>query len=240
MTNEAFVFNSTNRERAILRRSAMHKKNGSKSKSCKLEVDRMSQKQIAKKHGPVESWKLTNFYSYVEFKKMPDDIKVKYINYLMDKYEVGISNISKDLFGMSKTTLSDYLDCKHLTEKIHRRKKGSKPRLNDVERFRDDILKFWEGPKDEKELEKPYKEMAIDCVDDASTAPSKPVLAKEFKMEDADHSETEKSEASDPIPLSMAFSTSYISKGLDLNMIPGIAAMFEGKMVHVTIEVSIL
>lgn len=240
MTNEAFVFNSTNRERAILRRSAMHRKNGSKSKSCKLEVDRMSQKEIAKKHGPVESWKLTNFYSYAEFKKMPDDIQVQYINYLMDKYKVGLSNISKDLFGMSKTTLSDYLDRRHFTEKIHRREKGSTPRPADVDRFRDEILEFWEGPKDEKEPENDVAGTAIDGIDCFSATTNEPFLAEEFKMEDPDPSETEKSENPDPIPLSMAFSTSYISKGLDLSMIPGIAAMFEGKMVHVTIEVSIL
>lgn len=118
MTNEAFCFESTNRELAILKRSAAHKRNGSKSKSCRLEVDKMSQKQIAKQHGPVESWKLTDFYTWEDFLKMPNDIKIEYINRLISTYRVGLFAISEILFKKPSQSLYRWFYRNNLLDKL--------------------------------------------------------------------------------------------------------------------------
>ena len=119
MTNEAYVFNETNRERAILKRSACHKKGGSKSKSCKLGVDKMSNKEIEAMHGPVESWKLTEFYTWDDFKSMPEDIQVEYLNYLVDTYHVSVGAIESNLFNLGGGCVYKYLKRKKLISRIH-------------------------------------------------------------------------------------------------------------------------
>lgn len=108
MTDEAYVLNETNRERAITRRSASHKRNGSKSKKCTLEVDKMSNKQIEKQHGPVSTWNLNDLYTYSEFCNMPLDIQIEYVQRLMDKYSIGLSAISSKLFNHAPNSLHRY------------------------------------------------------------------------------------------------------------------------------------
>lgn len=200
----------------------------------------MSQKEIDKKHGPVSSWNMTHFYSWDEFKQMPPDIQVEWVNYVMDKYNVGLSNISKDVFGRTHTALGEHLRKYGLDTKLHTRKRGLTVHPQDLDNFRDAVLEFWEGPK-----EKPVMSMTYDenrqMYNPIQLKMYHPISEEEFKMaEPMPEPENPSEPDSDPVHLSMAFSTSYISRGIDLSMLPGIAAMFEGKMVHVTFEVSII
>lgn len=235
MTNEAYLFNSTNRERAVLRRSAAHRKNGSKSKSCKLEVDRMTQKEIAKKHGPVSSWKMSDFYTWDEFKKMPLDIQVEWLNHVLDKYNVSLSTISAEVFQLSTKALGTYLSRMKVSKQIHSRRGGRKVKKEDFDAFKMAILNYREGPRVQIDTEK-----VVDVL--ANTPEVYPIFPEEIKMAEKSESDADKATEAEPEPvyLSMGFATSYISKGIDLEMLPGIAAMFEGKMVRVTFEVSIL
>lgn len=234
MTDEAYVFNETNRERAIVRRSAAHKKGGSRSKYCGLEVDRMSQREIAKKHGPVMMWNMNDFYTWEEFKLMPSDIKVEWLNRMINKYNISMSDVSREVFNMTQDTLGNYLGRVGLSDQIQK-VRGKKVKPEDIDRFRSDIHFFWEGPKEDADAKQDVEaESAISDhgMEDMSAIED---VGEEFVEEFP-----EKDDDSEPIPLTMAFSTCYISNGIDLSMIPGIAAMFEGKMVRVSFEVSIL
>lgn len=136
MTDEAYVFNETNRERAITRRSASHKRNGSKSKKCTLEVDKMSNKQIEKQHGPVNAWNLNDLYSYSEFHQMPFDIQIEYVQHLMDKYSIGLSAISSKLFNHSSNSLHRYFKNHN---GLPRLRLSKKPLNSKIGLFEDDI-----------------------------------------------------------------------------------------------------
>lgn len=222
----------------------------------------MTQKDIAKKHGPVKSWKMTSFYTWEEFKQMPHDIQVEWVNFVMDKYNVGLSNISKDVFGKAHTTLGEYLRKHGLDKKLHTRKRGVTVHPQDLDNFRDAVLEFWEGPKEvvsmtDEEILQLSKKAIEEAVENSNTPEEAyaklfkseepvqlkiydPISEEEFKMAEPIMPEKTSEPDSEPVHLSMAFSTSYISKGVDLSMLPGIAAMFEGKMVRVSFEVEIL
>ena len=104
MTDERFVFNETNRERANLSHSA-HKKCGGSRKGCKLATDHMTPKQLEKQHGPVITWKMNEFYPYDVFRIMPTDIQIEWVRGVMDRYHVGITTISIEIFNKPGNTL---------------------------------------------------------------------------------------------------------------------------------------
>lgn len=210
MTNEAYTFNETNRERAITRRSARCKKNGSKSKSCKLGVDRLSNKQIEKLHGPVQSWKMTNFYSWNEFKSMPNDIQVEYINYLLDKYGVGLATISTRVFYKSMRLLQQHFRRLGIEDQIHIPAKGGKIARDAYLRLEEDIEKAYKSPVPDEE----------------------PTMEAEPEPEAEPIVELEK-----PVVTSMAFSTEYVSDKIDFYALSYVENMFKDRKIHVSISI---
>lgn len=107
MTEAAATFNETVKERSIVKKSAAHKKNG--SAVTKLGNKQLSWQEIASKHGECKSYDLKSFMSYEEFKLMPQDLQIRYVNSLCDKYDVGIKHLSRYLFELSDDDLRDYL-----------------------------------------------------------------------------------------------------------------------------------
>lgn len=208
MTNEAYVFNETNRERAITKRSASHRKCGSKSKSCRLEVDKMTQKQIAKQHGPVSCWKLTDFYTWADFLKMPNDIKIEYINRLISTYRVGLFAISEILFEKSSQSLYRWFYRNGLLDKLdYRSQAKTRPKQKDLNAFRDAV-----------ELSREPTES--------------PTLESSETIEDSTREMIVKAK-----PEPETFSTSYISDGIDLDIIAFVNEMFSGQKIRVSITV---
>ena len=102
MTESAVVFNQTNAERAKIGRSAHHKANG--SSVAKLGNTPLTNKEIASKHGPVQTYP-EGFTSYDEFKKMPADLEAEYVNRLCSKYAIRMEHISEFLFEAGPTDL---------------------------------------------------------------------------------------------------------------------------------------
>ena len=98
MTEAAQVFNQTVGERSKQKNSAYHKKNG--SAVAKLGNKRMSWQEINSKHGKEETYPSTDgFMDYASFEKLPSDLKIEFINKLMDKYDIGLQHISRHLFN---------------------------------------------------------------------------------------------------------------------------------------------
>lgn len=135
MTDAAMSYQETVAERSVLKKSAAHRKNG--SATTKLGNKRLSWKEIAEKHGPCKTYSVEGLLNYEQFKDLPDDLKVEWINRICDKYDISIKHISRYLFEMDDKTLSDYLgDCKILFQ-CSPGKKRAKSGLN---QFREDIV----------------------------------------------------------------------------------------------------
>lgn len=98
MNEAAMVLNQTNSERKTLGRSAHHKKNG--SAVAKLGNKPMSWQEIRSKNGPCKTHPSTDsFMEYADFEELPNDLKVEFVNKMMDKYDIGLSQISQYLFN---------------------------------------------------------------------------------------------------------------------------------------------
>ena len=144
MRDEEFIFYQDIKEKKSAGRGVFHKKNGSKSKKCALPSDKLTRKEKLALNGEVVSWDLKKFYSWEEFKGMPNDIQVEYVNSLMNRYDVGLSVISKEVFGRSPQVLSTYFGRKdelkyvntfrgkHSSDGVERLKKTMASEVNDI------------------------------------------------------------------------------------------------------------
>ena len=216
MTNEAYVFNETNRERAILKRSVCHKKGGSKSKSCKLGVDKMSQNQIEAMHGPVKSWKMTEFYTWDEFKSMPKDIQVEYLNYLVDTYHVSVGAIESNLFHLGGGCVYKYLKRNKLSSRVHHSGMRGRSALSYVDAFRKTV-------NDAKE---PKVEEDVVETESETEASSDDIISYPYEPE--------------PTLETMEFSTEYIAFGVDYKSLEAVEKMFSGRKIRVSITLEIV
>lgn len=97
MTEAAVAFQQTNRERSIVKNSAYHKKGG--SAVAKLGNKRMNWQEINERHGECKTYTTDGFIEYADFEKLPWDLKIEYVNKLMNEYDVGLNHISQYLFN---------------------------------------------------------------------------------------------------------------------------------------------
>lgn len=107
MTEAAFAYHEDVASRAIVKKSAAHKKNG--SAVAKLGNKPMSWQEINKKHGPVQTYDLDSFMTFEEFKLLPPDLKVEYVNGLCKKWNIRICHVSEYLFKQGEKGLMGYL-----------------------------------------------------------------------------------------------------------------------------------
>jgi hypothetical protein len=121
MNDAEYLFRQDIRDKKSSSRGAFHKKNGAKSKKCKLPSDYLTRKEKSKLNSEVQTYNMSKFYSYSEFKGMPLDLQVEYLNNLIDKYGVSFSAIATDLFNVSKTSLRSYCVKKGVYDKIKMR-----------------------------------------------------------------------------------------------------------------------
>lgn len=85
--------------------SARKKKNGSKSKACFLPSDNLTPAQLRKLNGEVRTYNLDAPMGWDDFKAMPNDLQVQYLQGLNSRFSVGLTTISIELFGKSPAAL---------------------------------------------------------------------------------------------------------------------------------------
>lgn len=89
MKDETFVFVSDVREKKDIARSSHHKRTHTgKGGAVKFPSDFLSRKEVAAMSSEVKSYRLNEPMKWKEFKAMPDDIKIIYINAIRNKYRV--------------------------------------------------------------------------------------------------------------------------------------------------------
>lgn len=109
MKDEEFVYYQDVKEKKITSRSARNQRTHTgKGGRVKLPSDNLTQKELKAMSGEVKSYRLNEPMTWVEFKAMPDDLKVTYIKLLRQKFDVSDREIAK-MFGISQTVISKWV-----------------------------------------------------------------------------------------------------------------------------------
>jgi len=125
------AFHQDVRERRGLARNAKYKKNGSKSKRCTLPSDYLTPGQIKKLSKDVVTVNFNYPVRYETFKKMSNQLKAEYIDYLCDRYNVTLTRIAQ-MMGCTNNTMKSRI--KEIG-KSGRFKRGKKMSEDDVQKW---------------------------------------------------------------------------------------------------------
>ena len=107
MNDVEFILKEDIKEKKQAGRGYYHKKNGSKSKKCRLPSDSLSKKEIEKMNGECKAYNLNKPMSYSNFCAMPVDLRIKYLETLRVKFGANQIDISK-MMGVADTTLASH------------------------------------------------------------------------------------------------------------------------------------
>ena len=106
MKDETYVFISDVKDKKITARSARKQRTHTgKGGRVRFPSDNLSKKEIMKMSGECKSYRLNEPMSWLEFKTMPEDIQIVYINALRKKFSVPDAKLG-EMFGVSKDVIS--------------------------------------------------------------------------------------------------------------------------------------
>lgn len=143
--------------RSVQKNSARHKANG--SAVVKLGNKPMTNKEIMEKHGETEEYpSLKGFMNYSDFTRLPNDLKVNYVNKLCDRYDISIRVISRHLFNKGDDGLRAYLsNNKLLGLGLVDMKKKREDKPEAIACFRNDV-KIWQEDLKKEETRRQKEE----------------------------------------------------------------------------------
>lgn len=149
MTDAEHVFYQDIREKKSIKNSAF-KTNRTGKGPVRFPSDYLSKKEKEAMNGECKTWNLNGFYSLDEFKKMPDDIKIAWINKIINAYNARLCDISTLCFGMSDKYLAQWLSThKEVQMYINMPKRGARISQTDYERLVKAIEDWRKPPMDE-------------------------------------------------------------------------------------------
>lgn len=108
LSDEEYIYRQDIKEKKAAGRGIYSKKNGSKSKKCTLPSDYMTRKEKMAMNGEVMVYNPNTWYSWEEFKKLPMEYQIKYVNSLLLRYDCGLKAIGEILFGITGPSLYNY------------------------------------------------------------------------------------------------------------------------------------
>lgn len=112
MSDEAYDFVTDSRDKKNIARSARNTRTHcGKGGAVKFPSDYMSAKELKSMNGECKSYRLNSPMKWDEFKAMPDDLKVVYINALRQKYNVPDKEIAEMLGVDARGTLYRWFKC---------------------------------------------------------------------------------------------------------------------------------
>ena len=109
MTDVEYILREDARSKKSSGRGVYYRKRGSKSKSCSLPSDRLTEKQKKELSGEVKTYNLSVRLSYAEFKQLPPDLMTEYVNRLVSIYGANFSDIAQSM-GITRETLGVFRD----------------------------------------------------------------------------------------------------------------------------------
>ena len=108
LSDEEYIYRQDIKEKKAAGRGIHSKKNGSKSKKCTLPSDYMTRKEKMAMNGDVMTYNPNAWYTWEEFKKLPMEYQIKYVNSLLLRYDCGLRAIGEILFGITGPNLYNY------------------------------------------------------------------------------------------------------------------------------------
>lgn len=118
MTDAEYLFKQTSVERKRIGRGDRNKKRRG-GKTVRFPSDNLSRKEKMALNGEVKTYKERPFYTREEFQALPDDLQVKWINSVINRYDVSVRGLSKIVFG-SHDWLRCYINSKGYREYINK------------------------------------------------------------------------------------------------------------------------
>lgn len=106
MTDEKYVFISDIKEKRSIGRSSYNRKtHAGKGGRVRLPSDYMTKKERDAMNGEVQSYKINKPMTWVEYKAMPDDVKVMYITAIQNRYGAPATKIA-EMLGVPQQTFA--------------------------------------------------------------------------------------------------------------------------------------
>lgn len=173
MSDEEFIYRQDIKEKKMTGRGAFHKKGGSKSKKCNFPSDYMTRKEKQALNGEVFSYDPRKWYSWEEFKAMPIEYQIKYINSLLTRYNCSFAAIAKHVFQISGVGLRNHFTRQKQLQYINMPAKSIGKALQaGNEKLREDIEKALQSNQDkeiqnesEETTEPTLEEKVADAID---------------------------------------------------------------------------
>ena len=106
MTDEEYLFKQTERERKRIARGDKNKKRGG-GRYVRLPSDYLSKKEREAMNGEVISFDPRKFYTAEEFNRLSEEFKVKWLNSMLNRYNVGLGTIANVILGKSQQYLHE-------------------------------------------------------------------------------------------------------------------------------------
>lgn len=151
MSDEEFIYRQDIKEKKAAGRGAFHKKGGSKSKKCNFPSDYMTRKEKQALNGEVFSYDPRKWYSWEEFKAMPMEYQIKYINSLLTRYNCSFAAIVKYVFQITDVGLRNHFTRNKQLQYINMPAKSIGKALQaGNEKLREDVEKALWPNKDEE------------------------------------------------------------------------------------------
>ena len=138
-------------------RSAQHRVCGAKSRKCSLPSDNLTEAQKRALNGPVQSWNPTAPIDWDTFKSMPHDLQQAHLDYIQDRFGVGVSTVSMRVFRMGRMALTDYCHRRGLSYQTFR----GTPSAEKLNRLEDWVEDREESCLAGLEPEKPIKDAPV-------------------------------------------------------------------------------
>lgn len=190
VTDEEYLFKQTEIERKKLGYGDKHKKRGG-GRYVRLPSDNLTRKEKEALNGEIKTWKEKEFYTWEEFKELPDDVALKWVNSMTSRYSVGMGIISRCVFNKKALTLSHEMERRGLKEYVNRcvtggaASKGKKLLLEAIE-AKQYAAPAVEAPMEEEttqeddqkiieEVTEPAPEVAPEIVESVKKAPAEPI-----------------------------------------------------------------
>ena len=104
MSDEQYELMQDTRDKSITARSARSTRTHNGKSGCSFSHEKLTKKELKAMSGECKSYRMNVPMTWTDFKDMPDDLKVCYIQALREKYNVPDSAIA-EMFGVRKPTV---------------------------------------------------------------------------------------------------------------------------------------
>lgn len=114
MNDAEYLFRQTEIERKRAGYGDRHKKRQG-GRHVRLPSDHRTKKELAAMNGEVKTYKEKPFYTREEFVELPEDLRIKWVNSIINRYGVGRTSVARIIFGQ-KDFLDSHVDLQYVNK----------------------------------------------------------------------------------------------------------------------------